>query len=199
MVREKIVNGLAQHDELYRVNREARDLLDAFLDDYGSPPSPLEGSGLGVHYNVIMSSSVFGPSSAQRSDAEFVRPEYKEFDDRCQELGPSFLLGERYQLGNGATLTRGDEKVPYAKQAVLTNVGVNWSALVNAMGRPLPGAPRIADGDILLACTALSSPAPRHEADVRSRRSSRLSGTQKLMRSPTTKSSRSIHSQGSRS
>jgi hypothetical protein len=69
-------------------------------------------------------------------------------------MGPSFLLGERYHLENGRALLHGDERIPYAKQAVLTNAGINWSALASASGIPVPAAPVVRDEDILLACTA---------------------------------------------
>jgi len=59
-------------------------------------------------------------------------------------------LGRHFR---GAVLS-GDGIVSFAKQATLTNVGVNWSAISVEQGSIATGAMRVQSGDILLACAA---------------------------------------------
>lgn len=153
-VEEHVRAALSFQDEFYGFHRQANELLEEFLKPYGAPPSPLETEKPGVNSNVVHSDEVFGPKSALRFDAEFFRQEYEEFDQQCQDLGPTFLLGERYKLATGRSLTGNVGATPYLKQGALTNVGVNWSAVGREKGKIPKGAPRITSGDILLACTA---------------------------------------------
>jgi hypothetical protein len=135
-------------------HRSCTEMLNAYLLPYGAPPSPLEGDGRPVDWTVVKSSAVLGFDGAARLDAEFSRQCYVDFDARCQSLGDSFLLGKYFDLSAGNLLRPGSDVVPYAKQAVLTNVGVNWSALTWEQGTAPPEADGIRSGDILLACTA---------------------------------------------
>ncbi len=79
---------------------------------------------------------------------------YYSFDIKLQEEANSFILGEYYNFYNGRSLGVKKEEVPYVKQSVLTNIGVNWAAVSYEMGDPAPSTGRVKANDILLACTA---------------------------------------------
>jgi hypothetical protein len=149
----------------FKEKRAAADLLSDFLQNLGSPPSPTETRRQGVDTTIVSSSELFGENGASRFDSEFFRGEYAEFDQRCAQV-PNFILGDRYQLNSGRGLSPADGMSPYAKQAVLTNVGVNWSALDEEQGVLPKGAWRLAPNDILLACTAHEIPYVGRKVDV---------------------------------
>jgi hypothetical protein len=159
-VEEEVVtlvqSAIANQDEFFRLHSDARKRLETFLAPIGAPPSPLEGIGTGPHVALVKSSDFFGDKSAKRFDAEFVRSEYRSFDEKVKKLTKTFLLGEYFTLQAGAGLVEGSDKGPtlFLKQAVLTNVGINWSAAHLIAGTPTKGAPKIRKGDTLLACAA---------------------------------------------
>lgn len=153
-VKQGIRDGLALHDEFFQKHAQQAALIDELLVDYGSPPSPLDTRREGVDWTRIAKSDCLGMGSPLRIDAEFWRSEYQNFDSKVQELGDSFLLGEYFSLNPGRGLGSGDELVPHVKQAVLTNVGVNWSAIDEGIGSSANPTGRVHQEDILLACTA---------------------------------------------
>lgn len=125
--------------------------LAAYLQPYGSPPSPFETRKGGVDVTEIRRSDAFGDTSAKRIDAEFFRSEYQQFFARVEKLGQSFALEDHYNLSTGRLLP-GTDRVATLKQAVLTNWGVNWSAIEWRIGKQRES--QVAAGDILLASTA---------------------------------------------
>lgn len=143
--------AVSTQDAFFKRLDETRELLEAVLAPYGAPPSPLQSARSSVDRTEIQWSAAFGDGSARRIDAEFFRSEYVDFGQRLQELGPWCRLGELYSLKSGR-LKPGDERVATIKQAVLTNAGVNWSAVEWQSGS-CAGA-QVAPGDILLASTA---------------------------------------------
>ena len=62
-------------------------------------------------------------------------------------------MGDYYELRPGRGLGTGEETVPFIKQGVLTNAGVNWSAVSYEQGS-LKSSGDVQEGDVLLACTA---------------------------------------------
>jgi hypothetical protein len=153
-VRSTVQKALKAQEKFYSFHEKMTVQLSDFLAAYGLPPSPLEGLPTGVDWTQIDSSHVFGSGSELRFDAEFFRSGYTTFEKHVRELGPSFLLGEYFDLSPGRVLGEGKDEVPYIKQAVLTNFGVNWSAVAYEPGTPGPNSGRVSSGDILLACTA---------------------------------------------
>lgn len=149
-----VTNAIQWQELFYKLNKNLEEELNGFLVEYGEPPNPLVSLLRDVDWTNVSSKQFFDPSSALRFDAEFFRKGYKEFDERCQKLGNSFLLGDFFDLTSGRALVKGEEPILYAKQAVLTNIGINWSALAEEYGSLASGATKIQPGDILLACTA---------------------------------------------
>jgi hypothetical protein len=129
-------------------------MLEQLLTGIGAPPSPLESHRSGVDWTEVEANAMFRSEGAQRLDAEFFRSEYSEFELRCSTRGTSFLLGEHFDLAPGRALVGSNDSTYYAKQGILTNVGINWAALDDAEGSLAKGAWKIQQGDILLACTA---------------------------------------------
>lgn len=152
---EMVMQAVQAQEEFFGRLTEMRQLLDALLEPYGAPPSPLQSARLAVDSTQIRWADAFGEDSARRIDAEFFRSEYADFVSRLQALGPWRRLGEMYSLRAGR-LKPGDEAVATIKQAVLTNAGVNWSAVAWESGSC--GAAQVAPGDILLASTAHEIP-----------------------------------------
>jgi hypothetical protein len=153
-VKKLVARALTEQEAFYAAHRELGALLESFLKGYRRPPSPVGASGREPHITRIKATDVFGPNGAHRVDAEFFRREYALSDADMQKRGSSFLLGEHFDLSPGRALGPGEHYSPYVKQGVLTNVGVNWSALAYEEGTPGPPSSRVRTGDILLACTA---------------------------------------------
>ena len=145
--------GLDLQEEFFRLHGKAQDKLEDFLEPLGAPPSPLHTDRTGADWTGVTRGELFRPGGPRRFDAEFFRGEYHEFDDRARRWSGSFVLGERYRLAPGTGLKNGDAPVPVVKQAVLTNTGVNWSAISLEPGT-FPTQGDVQDSDILLACTA---------------------------------------------
>lgn len=151
-VGSEVERAVSTQDAFFKRLDEMRELLDDFLAPYGAPPSPLQSARSSVDRTEIEWSSAFGDGSARRIDAEFFRSEYADFGQRLQELGPWSRLGDLYSLKAGR-LKPGDGRVATIKQAVLTNAGVNWSAVEWRRGS-CAGEAQVTPGDILLASTA---------------------------------------------
>ena len=142
------------HSEFFELKKKSRELLENFLAPIGSPPSPMTTRKQGVDSTISSAKAFFSPEGAQRIDAEFFRGEYAEFDKRCIAQGETFNLGDWFDLNPGRALSASSKSTPYAKQGILTNVGINWSALEETDGSIPSGGWRVQNDDILLACTA---------------------------------------------
>jgi len=154
VVRSRVERGLELWCEFYDLHSRAQKMLTEYLAPYGLPPDPLSGDRTAVDWTEVQSGDFFGSNGAQRFDAEFFRQGYREFEKRCLTIGDSFSLGEYFDLFPGSALAEGQGTTPYVKQAVLTNVGVNWTALSEEQGSLGATAATVKSGDILLACTA---------------------------------------------
>lgn len=141
-------------EKFFNKKQESAALLKALLAVIGSPPSPLETRRTGVDWTEVDANAMFRDTGAQRLDAEFFRAEYADFDKKCKSLKGSFLLGQYFELSPGRTLVAGTEATYYAKQSILTNVGINWAAIEEAEGALAKGAWKVKKNDLLLACTA---------------------------------------------
>lgn len=151
---EAVRTGLALQEEFFALIKSQGQMLSDFLKPIGAPPSPLTGDTTRANCTEILRSESLRAGSAERIDAEFFRREYPEFDQKLKETLPTFLLGHYFDLAPGHGLGAGDKTVPFVKQGVLTNAGVNWSAISHEEGRGAPKGGRVRAGDILLACTA---------------------------------------------
>ncbi|AHE36585.1 hypothetical protein [Burkholderia pseudomallei] len=140
--------------EFFQKKATSRAMLGSLLGEIGSPPSPLETKRAGVDWTEVDANSMFRAGGAERLDAEFFRSEYFEFDARCKATGNTFVLGDYFELSPGRALAASADTTFYAKQGILTNVGVNWAAIEESEGRLAKGAWKLRKGDILLACTA---------------------------------------------
>jgi len=153
-VSDFMVRARQLHAEFFQKKQVSRTMLDKLLSDIGSPPSPLETRRIDVDWTEVDANSMFRDGSAERLDAEFFRSEYFEFDVRCKAAGTTFVLGEHFELSPGRALAASTDTTFYAKQGILTNVGINWAAIEESEGRPAKSAWKLREGDILLACTA---------------------------------------------
>ncbi len=153
---EEVRHGLSLQDQFLCLNHDQQETIATFLNPLGSPPSPLETKLNGIDYTVIRTNDCFREGGPRRLDAEFFRSEYAAFDRRCRSFGPTFLLGDFYELSPGSGLAAGDQTIPFIKQGILTNAGINWSAVsyeTDSSSNPTNVAAAVV-GDILLACTA---------------------------------------------
>lgn len=155
-VREHAAEAVKLHDAFFEKYIEQAAMLEDFLQmTCGEPPpSPLDSSRLEANVSIEHFGEFFGETSAARFDAEFFRREYAQFDRRIQKAGPSFLLGDYYTTATGRSPGEPVGEVPYLRQSVLTNAGINWSAVSYDRGDTRPETGRVHSGDILLACTA---------------------------------------------
>jgi hypothetical protein len=145
-----VAQGICCQNRFFELIKQQADVLTEFLEPFGYPPSPLHGDLTNANWTEITKQDV---DSAERFDAEFFRHEYATFYHRLQSSVPTFLLGDYYALSTGRGLGKGDELIPFIKQGVLTNAGVNWSAVSYEPGN-LKSVGDVQTGDILLACTA---------------------------------------------
>jgi hypothetical protein len=145
-----VTHGAELQARFFKLIEEQRLFLRDFLAPIGQPPSPLEGRLFEANWTGIHRSAM---DASGRIDAEFFRHEYDTFNSALKDLHSSFLLGEFYALSAGRGLGKGEETVPFIKQAVLTNAGVNWSAVAYEEGAA-KSVGNVQSGDILLACTA---------------------------------------------
>jgi hypothetical protein len=153
-VREAVAEGLGFQEEFFGLIREQAAMLEEFLRPIGAPPSPLTGDTNKANWTEVRRSESLLEGTAERVDAEFFRREYAEFDERLKRAMPTFLLGEHFSLSPGRGLGNGEEIVPLIKQGILTNAGVNWSAISHEEGKCIHSDGCVTAGDILLACTA---------------------------------------------
>jgi hypothetical protein len=116
-------------EQMLREFAQQRSRLEEFLAPYGAPPSPLHGRRGSAEVTVVPHSTCFGVGSTNRVDVEFHRSDFAEFEDRAVTLGATRRLGDMYSLGAGPGRQPGDGTVGVVKQAVLTNLGINWSAV----------------------------------------------------------------------
>lgn len=122
-----------------------------FLTAIGCPPPLHETARTSADTNIVHHSEMFGPGSAHRGDAEFFRGEYDVFRTSARAAG-AVRLGSLCELQQGRT-KRGTDLVPTFRQGVLTNVGINWAAIVPEEGS-LASSPQVSEGDVLLASMA---------------------------------------------
>src|ERR1035438_7445509 len=134
-VREAVAEGLGFQEEFFGLIREQAAMLEEFLRPIGAPPSPLTGDTNKANWTEVRRSESLLEGTAERVDAEFFRREYAEFDERLKRAMPTFLLGEHFSLSPGRGLGNGEEIVPLIKQGILTNAGVNWSAISHEEGK----------------------------------------------------------------
>ena len=149
-VNKAVEQGMASHVRFFELIEQQRRHLEAYLNPFGHPPSPLQGNLNAANWTQISKKLV---DAGGRIDAEFFRHEYTEFDDNLRSATSSFVLGDYFELAAGRGLGKGEETVPFVKQGVLTNAGVNWSALSYEQGA-LRASGNVKPDDILLACTA---------------------------------------------
>lgn len=149
-----VVEAMALQKSFFDKKLASSALLNEYLFPIGFPPSPMQTARAGVDWTEVASLAMFGAGGAQRLDAEFFRNEYLEFDLRCQDELASFHLGLHFELAPGRALKPSADKTYYAKQGMLTNVGLNWSVVEEAEGSLTAGGWTIQKDDILLACTA---------------------------------------------
>ncbi|MBZ5511953.1 MAG: hypothetical protein LAN70_12385 [Acidobacteriia bacterium] len=147
---ESVKRGVSLQTRFFQLVEKQAQVLGDFLAPFGHPPSPLDGDVTKANWTQIEKSDVDG---AERFDAEFFRHEYGTFDKKLQSSSPTFLLRDYYKLSPGRGLGNGNELIPFVKQGVLTNAGVNWSAVSYEQGTVKPFGD-VRAGDILLACTA---------------------------------------------
>ncbi len=147
---DAIKYGSAQQSRFFSLIEEQARVLHSFLKPFGHPPSPLEGDRTKANWTEILKSDI---DQTQRLDAEFFRREYLMFDERLRSSISTFPLGQYFQLAPGRGLGSGDAQIPFIKQGVLTNAGVNWSAISYELGA-VRSVGDVQTGDILLACTA---------------------------------------------
>ncbi|MBM0231588.1 hypothetical protein JNW91_06750 [Micromonospora sp. STR1_7] len=143
---------LDSHRTFFLRIEEANKRLEAFLAPHGLLPSMYDPPARDIAMRTINRRESFGPGSAERIDAEFYRPEYEEFGQRIISSGSYFRLGDYYDLSSGRVVAGEDELMPTFKQAVLTNAGINWSAVATEPGKKRGAI--VVDGVILLAATA---------------------------------------------
>ena len=153
-VAELIGKARVLQAKFFKKKQESAALLKALLTVIGSPPSPLETRRTGIDWTEVDANAMFRDTGARRLDAEFFRAEYAEFDKKCKSLMKSFPLGQYFELSPGRTLVAGTEATYYAKQGILTNVGINWAAIEETEGVLAKGAWKVKKNDLLLACTA---------------------------------------------
>lgn len=153
-VRDEVQRAASEWETFFDEHKKATDSLRKFLAAVPAPPSPSE-SPHGVSVTEIRRSASLAAGSAERIDAEFFRAEYDKYDKALRKQFNTFVLGQRYDLFTGSNIRFADDAqdVPIVKQAVLTNVGINWSAIQTGTGQ-LPDEGDIGADDILLACTA---------------------------------------------
>ena len=151
---DQVCNAISHGAELqarfFKLVEEQRLFLTDFLAPMGQPPGPLEGNLSAANWTEVHRSAT---DVSGRIDAEFFRHEYDAFNSALKDSHSSFLLGDFYALSPGRGLGNGEDTVPFVKQAVLTNVGVNWSAVAYEEGA-IKSVGNVQSGDILLACTA---------------------------------------------
>jgi hypothetical protein len=147
---EAVKRGVSFQTEFFQLIEKQAEMLEEFLAPFGHPPSPLEGDITKANWTEIEKADV---DRAQRFDAEFFRNEYQTFDKKLQSLIQTFLLGDYFNLSPGRGLAKSIETAPFIKQGVLTNAGVNWSAVSYPQGRPKSSGD-VKTGDVILACTA---------------------------------------------
>jgi hypothetical protein len=149
-VHKAVERGVSLQARFFQLIEEQAHVLEGYLKQFGHPPSPLEGDLTQANWTEILKGDM---NSAARFDAEFFRHEYRAFDVQLQSAVSTFLLGDYYDLSAGRGLGNGNDMIPFVKQAVLTNAGVNWSAISYEYGALKAGG-NIRPGDILVACTA---------------------------------------------
>jgi hypothetical protein len=149
-VHNAVSRGVSLQAQFFQLIEEQALVLEGYLKQFGHPPSPLDGDLTKANWTEILKGDM---NSAERCDAEFFRHEYQAFDAQLESAVSTFVLGDYYDLSPGRGLGNGDDTIPFVKQAVLTNAGVNWSAVSYEQGA-LKSDGNVRPGDILVACTA---------------------------------------------
>lgn len=141
------------HDEFFLHLTAGEQKMDSYIRNFGSPPGMYYGIDRVTSLTTVSSGLMSSESGMSRMDAEFFRGDYDEFARRIVDHGDYFPLGKYYDLRSGRIGGNDSSLVPTIKQAVLTNAGVNWSAVAEEPGEVRRGA-AVEAGDILLAATA---------------------------------------------
>ena len=152
-VESRVKLALEARREFLEAAAKASEVLTEFLQPYGAPPSPLDAGREGVEQTIVQRSDCFGAGNSSRIDVEFHRSEFVDFSARLRSLGPWTSLGELYALRSGAGRSSGSSEASVIKQAVLTNLGVNWSAAEVEEGRSGARA-ELKGGELLIASAA---------------------------------------------
>lgn len=155
-VTKLVRDGLSDHDEFFKSYDAQQVRLEAYLHKTvgNPPPDPLSPIATGISKSIRKYSDFFSAGGPLRFDAEFFRDEYDEFDARITKVPNHFKLGDYYSATTGRAQGNPKQDIPYLKQAILTNAGINWGAVSVEEGDPNPAKGRTKAGDILLACTA---------------------------------------------
>lgn len=148
-----IHSALEYQREFFKQVNRAEERFALFLAPYGAPPDPVQTHTPSVVWASVKAREMLGQQGQQRLDAEFFRPEYAVFEKRCKSLGQFFYLGDHFDLFPGGGFKSGEDEVPCVKQGILTNYGINWSAIAVEQAA-WPASGRVKAGDILLACAA---------------------------------------------
>lgn len=147
---QEVVAATAEQDSFFTRLGEQQTMINSLLASVGAPPSPLEAAD-----PSLIDAAVIGRRAAivedARLDAEFFRSAYPEFHAKLEGEFETFKLGD-YFAGKAGRTTSGDALIPTIKQRVLTNAGVNWSAITYEAGNPEKRI--VEEDDILLASTA---------------------------------------------
>ena len=149
-----VSEGLKTQDAFFELLGEQHRTLDAFLGGFGSPPSPLETTRAGADHTIVNLDAMFDPEGPQRIDAEFYRGEYQSWVANLEQHVETVKLGDVVQGSAGRGRSPGLDQVPTVKQAALSNVGINWSAVALESGDCRKTGIAIRMDDVLLASTA---------------------------------------------
>lgn len=155
-VTDLVRQGIKNHTRFTKLSNALSKRLSKWLTDTigRPPPSPIDAVLLKDTVSVCQSGELFAAGGPQRFDAEFFRHDYVAYFERLKALPGSFPIGQYYRGGSGRAPGKPVEDIGYLRQAVLTNLGINWSAVSIEPGSVTPTRGRVNDGDILLACTA---------------------------------------------
>ena len=166
-IRGEVVAGQKSHREFFQKHKKATEMLASLLAPFGLPPDPVGVGGTGVESAVVAASAMHRAKGAQRLDAEFFRSGYESFAAGVTARGPSFLLGKMFEINPGRALVlKEDVNSYFLKQGALTNVGVNWPAVLREPGRIPAGTWTVQDDDVLMACTAHETAYVARKVDV---------------------------------
>lgn len=136
--------------DFFELTQKSQDMIAELFDPIGYPPGLQESNKDGTDASRVRFSECFGAAGAQRIDAEYFRSEYADFSAKARQQGAR-PLGELCNPVQGR-VKPGADLIPTFRQGVLSNYGVNWSAVGLELGTATTAAVR--EGDVLLAAMA---------------------------------------------